>query len=114
MPLWHVRARAARARAHYLTHTFVCSAVSQGAHHTAASSAYTCVEVGGDAHGTTAAGCDARDDLSTEPDDAAFCAALVHGMIRETEALDTFSLDFRHPLSSLLAFAVCLAAQDWE
>ena len=38
----------------------------------------------------------------------------VHGLMVETEALDTFSLDLRHPLSPLLAFAACLAAQDWE
>ena len=39
---------------------------------------------------------------------------LVHGLMHETEALETFSLDVRHPLSPLLAFATCLAAQDWE
>ena len=49
-----------------------------------------------------------------EPDDAAFCATLVHGLMSESEALETFSLDLRHPLSPLLAFAACLAAQDWE
>ena len=69
---------------------------------------------GGGGGGRAIDGCCQQEDMCTEPDDAAFCAALVHGMIRETEALDTFSLDFRHPLSSLLAFAVCLAAQDWE
>lgn len=49
-----------------------------------------------------------------EADDAAFSAALVHGLMHETDALETFSLDLRHPLSPLLAFATCLAAQDWE
>ena len=44
----------------------------------------------------------------------AFTAALVHGLMQETGALETFSLDMRHPLSPLIAFAICLAAQDWE
>ena len=28
--------------------------------------------------------------------------------------MDTFSLDLRAPLSPLVAFATCLAVQDWE
>lgn len=51
---------------------------------------------------------------AVEPEDAAFTAALVHGLMSETETLESFSLDVRHPLSPLLAFAACLAAQDWE
>ena len=51
---------------------------------------------------------------ASDAEDAAFTAALVHGLIHENEALETFSLDLRHPLSPLLAFAACLAAQDWE
>ena len=46
-------------------------------------------------------------------DSLAFSAALVHGLIGEAAGLDTFSLDVRPPLSPLLAFAACLAAQDW-
>ena len=51
---------------------------------------------------------------SATDDDAAFNATLVHGLMQQTDALDTFSLDMHHPLSPLLAFAICLASQDWE
>ena len=47
-------------------------------------------------------------------DSLAYSAALVHGLIGEAAGTDTFSLDVRPPLSPLLAFAACLAAQDWE
>jgi hypothetical protein len=63
-----------------------------------------------------------RDDAVTveqldddgEEVDSAFNATLVHGLIEETGSLETFSLDMRYPLSPLLAFAICLSAQDWE
>ena len=61
------------------------------------------VPLGGEAAAAAAA---AQDSL-------AFSAALVHGLIGEAAGLDTFSLDVRPPLSPLLAFAACLAAQDW-
>jgi len=41
-------------------------------------------------------------------------ASLVHGLLVTSPEMDTFSLDFRAPLSPLIAFAACLAAQDWQ
>ena len=40
---------------------------------------------------------------------------LVHGLLAETEdGVDTYSLDFSHPLSPLVAFGAVLAAQAWQ
>ncbi|KAL1507727.1 hypothetical protein AB1Y20_007340 [Prymnesium parvum] len=39
---------------------------------------------------------------------------LVHGLIACEGEVEHFSLDFRAPLSPLIAFAVCLAAQGWQ
>ena len=40
---------------------------------------------------------------------------LVHGLLREAEGgVDTYSLDFAHPLSPLVAFGAVLAAQAWQ
>tara|TARA_B100000795_G_scaffold42149_1_gene27595 strand:+ start:391 stop:510 length:120 start_codon:yes stop_codon:yes gene_type:complete len=39
----------------------------------------------------------------------------VHGLLSEAEGgVDTYSLDFGHPLSPLVAFGAVLAAQAWQ
>ena len=35
------------------------------------------------------------------------------GQVDDGPDTQTFSMDFRAPLSPLIAFAACLAAQDW-
>ena len=40
---------------------------------------------------------------------------LVHGLMNEAEdGVDTYSLDFAHPLSPIVAFGAVLAAQAWQ
>ncbi len=58
------------------------------------------------------AGGDEEDD-EAGAESLAYCACLVHGLMAEEGGVQTSSLDFQHPLSPLLAFAACLAAQDW-